>query len=248
MDIKCIKCGEPWDVYGLNHGDVAAWEADSIKQGIGCPACLGEKKNELSIMEHMDNETSLEGNIIIESNKSYGPETDYVEICHCEECGEKYSIDVNKIYYSGKEKIIYGDLGFYCLNESSDIESYIKLESDWARIDGKLMCQTCFNKYQECDECGGLFHEDETFYIQNMDKVFCETCMNNIISHCESCEEDYRNTELQEFENQWLCPSCYKEAGVDCEICGNKVNENEVVYGKNDENCCSEKCADVTTS
>ena len=29
----CTICNEPWDVYGLAHGDVAAWEADMIKEG-----------------------------------------------------------------------------------------------------------------------------------------------------------------------------------------------------------------------
>lgn len=41
MDVKCLVCGEPWDYWGLYHGDVLAWEADAIREGRGCPACHG---------------------------------------------------------------------------------------------------------------------------------------------------------------------------------------------------------------
>lgn len=41
MDVKCLICGEPWDYWGLYHGDVQAWEADAIRDGRGCPACHG---------------------------------------------------------------------------------------------------------------------------------------------------------------------------------------------------------------
>ena len=35
----CKICHEPWDIYGLKHGDVTAWEADQILKGFGCPSC-----------------------------------------------------------------------------------------------------------------------------------------------------------------------------------------------------------------
>lgn len=38
-DVFCAKCGEPWDYYGLKHGDVEKDEADKILKGLGCPAC-----------------------------------------------------------------------------------------------------------------------------------------------------------------------------------------------------------------
>lgn len=38
-DIICAKCGEPWDNYGLDHGDVEPDEAKKIRQGKGCPSC-----------------------------------------------------------------------------------------------------------------------------------------------------------------------------------------------------------------
>ena len=38
-DIICAKCGEPWDAYGLDHGDTTEEEARKIRQGKGCPSC-----------------------------------------------------------------------------------------------------------------------------------------------------------------------------------------------------------------
>jgi len=38
-DIRCKKCSEPWDVWGLDHGDVTPQQAAAIKRGFGCPCC-----------------------------------------------------------------------------------------------------------------------------------------------------------------------------------------------------------------
>jgi len=40
-DTKCIVCGEPWDAYGVRHGDMLEWEADLFRKGAGCPRCEG---------------------------------------------------------------------------------------------------------------------------------------------------------------------------------------------------------------
>src|SRR5262247_3947338 len=40
-DVKCVVCGEPWDFYGITHGDMETWEAKLFKQGAGCPSCQG---------------------------------------------------------------------------------------------------------------------------------------------------------------------------------------------------------------
>lgn len=40
-DIKCVVCGEPWDSYGITHGDMLPWEAKLFRAGAGCPSCEG---------------------------------------------------------------------------------------------------------------------------------------------------------------------------------------------------------------
>lgn len=39
MDVYCRKCGEPWDSYGVRHGDMTPEEAIRLLRGEGCPAC-----------------------------------------------------------------------------------------------------------------------------------------------------------------------------------------------------------------
>lgn len=38
-DVICAVCGEPWDYYGLKHGDVTPSEGRRILAGEGCPCC-----------------------------------------------------------------------------------------------------------------------------------------------------------------------------------------------------------------
>lgn len=41
-DIHCAVCGEPWDAYGVQHGDMLPWEAALFRKGAGCPCCQGQ--------------------------------------------------------------------------------------------------------------------------------------------------------------------------------------------------------------
>ena len=38
-DILCAVCGEPWDAYGVGHGDMTPEEAERFLAGVGCPVC-----------------------------------------------------------------------------------------------------------------------------------------------------------------------------------------------------------------
>lgn len=39
--IRCSVCSEPWDAYGVFHGDMLNWQAELFKTGAGCPCCEG---------------------------------------------------------------------------------------------------------------------------------------------------------------------------------------------------------------
>jgi len=41
-DLYCSICGEPWDKYGISHGDMTGREKRTFLAGNGCPSC---KKN-----------------------------------------------------------------------------------------------------------------------------------------------------------------------------------------------------------
>ena len=38
-DMVCAICGEPWDAYGVRHGDMTPAEARKFLSGQGCPSC-----------------------------------------------------------------------------------------------------------------------------------------------------------------------------------------------------------------
>ena len=42
MDVYCKRCGEPWDVYGVDHGDMTEDERRRFWSGEGCPSCYGK--------------------------------------------------------------------------------------------------------------------------------------------------------------------------------------------------------------
>lgn len=43
MDLYCERCGEPWDAYGVRHGDLDDEERCRFLAGQGCPACFGKE-------------------------------------------------------------------------------------------------------------------------------------------------------------------------------------------------------------
>lgn len=45
-DLHCNKCSEPWDAWGVYHGDMTSEEKERFLRGEGCPCCkFGEKLN-----------------------------------------------------------------------------------------------------------------------------------------------------------------------------------------------------------
>lgn len=40
-DIRCVVCGEPWNAWGVRHGDMLPWQATLFRAGAGCPSCEG---------------------------------------------------------------------------------------------------------------------------------------------------------------------------------------------------------------
>ena len=42
MDLECIRCGEPWDIYEVNH-EFSVIEKTKFVAGQGCPCCDGRE-------------------------------------------------------------------------------------------------------------------------------------------------------------------------------------------------------------
>lgn len=70
-DILCAVCGEPWDAYGVHHGDMMAWEARLFKRGLGCPSCQGLAPDDLSPFRRLPGYTrSAREDLALESARS----------------------------------------------------------------------------------------------------------------------------------------------------------------------------------
>lgn len=40
MDVICAQCGEPWEYYGIFHGDFEEEDIDPFLRGECCPCCI----------------------------------------------------------------------------------------------------------------------------------------------------------------------------------------------------------------
>ena len=58
MDIICAQCGEPWESWGINNGEMSKNEAKFFLHGRGCPEC-GEDKPQSEGKFFMDYANSL---------------------------------------------------------------------------------------------------------------------------------------------------------------------------------------------
>ena len=42
MDVICAQCGEPWEYYGIEHGDFEAEDIEPFFKGENCPSCKNQ--------------------------------------------------------------------------------------------------------------------------------------------------------------------------------------------------------------
>lgn len=112
-DIRCVVCGEPWDAYGISHGDMLAWEADLFRKGAGCPCCKGERPEEpfefqtLADCENGDGDP-MERIIAKDAADSHNPpkweEPESPVLWVCDACGVEVFRDISEEYYNGTKK------------------------------------------------------------------------------------------------------------------------------------------------
>jgi hypothetical protein len=44
MDVICAQCGEPWEYYGIHHGDFEQEDIEPFLKGESCPCCASYPK------------------------------------------------------------------------------------------------------------------------------------------------------------------------------------------------------------
>lgn len=188
----CAICNEPWDVYGLAHGDVAAWEADMIKEGKGCPSCKGF--NEATGIQNPE-------------YKKPNP----LEKFQCTCCQKTISIDQDEIRYNGVDKEYDEELATFHTDSSNNKVCDSCYEQYYSRCDkcnavvhqddsnyfqsldtyGVTLCEECTDQVGTCDKCGSTCWSSELKHFEEANKHLCDTCYDSEIIECPQCETLY---------------------------------------------------------
>lgn len=154
MDTHCAICGEPWDIYGLSHGDVKAWEADAIRAGYGCPCCRQNGK------EPTDKYVMPEPRVIAK----------------CSHCETEVKIAQYDIWYNGKEieydeslvsrlpnnKIVCNDCK-ESLTQCDECGAFVDEENSvYIQELSACLCDSCHEQLISCcDKCGQCYWDAE---------------------------------------------------------------------------------------
>jgi len=93
----------------------------------------------------------------------------------------------------------------YC----SICEIEIDEEIDYRNVNGRIICDTCFDEnYHYCSRCDTIIHENDTYYSECGDPL-CNDCRDDENTYDENCpdnpevsEEEIK--EVVELANQWL--------------------------------------------
>lgn len=97
---------------------------------------------------------------------------------------------------------------FYCDNCE---EWYNRDQYNFEYVEGKIICEDCFNELdihlcEHCDE----YHQ-ETFDIGGPSRYFwvCRDCRDENYFECSDCEEWFQNNEYNEHNGNGYCDECY---------------------------------------
>lgn len=201
-DVRCVVCGEPWDYYGVSHGDMEKWEARLFKAGAGCPACEGvlppEPFEPRSIGDLENGDEDEMERLVAYANRPARPEWKRPEpevLWTCDGCGVQVvrNPDTDELEYD----LPPGARG--CRWYAS--HSYrLPPGPEPAHVFGKSpVCEYCF---QRCARCGApvssvLEHGDvydpgwcSTVEGRSPRDVFCITCIESQCPECGQWPED----------------------------------------------------------
>jgi hypothetical protein len=158
-DTRCVVCGEPWDSYGITHGDMFPWEAKLFKAGAGCPSCQGipngwEPKT-LSDVENGDEDPMLRIIAAEAVENGTAPKWERPEDpvhWECDGCGVQVITNLDTFDFDKDEAIEYRCPPLFKGNRYK-VEHYGCPEKEPAHVfeNGNRICEFCL---EHCDECG----------------------------------------------------------------------------------------------
>jgi hypothetical protein len=187
MDIKCVVCGEPWDSYGVNHGDMLSWEAKLFKSGAGCPSCEGESNGfvpstladtENGDEDPMDRILARDAHERGKAPKWERPEDP--KHWECEGCGVQVrtDLDTNEIVYQCPFKsVAWYNAYQYERNGTPEKEPAHTFDGD------THVCEFCLERCYKCDAplsravTGDCYEDGYIWTVSgDYDRCYCSDC------------------------------------------------------------------------
>jgi hypothetical protein len=214
-DIYCVVCKEPWDAYGVNHGDMLAWEAKLFRQGAGCPCCKGERPDPLPPFEGLFDFDNGDGDpmdrvyareLAEQGNAPAWKEPEPTVLWTCGGCGVQVVRDESECWLDGTtlkgEPIQYRvPAGAKCRKwyHSHNFDRGEPTAEPAATLSGEPVCEFCLS---HCDRCGAnlcshldygdTYDEGNAFSHEShgYDSLFCVDCYSEICSEEEEPESE----------------------------------------------------------
>lgn len=122
-----------------------------------------------------------------------------------------------------------------CVVECANCGDYILKDDAIETHDGDLICENCKeNDYYTCEDCGGVYHLDNSHWITDKGKYVCNKCLEDYYK-CEACNKYFSRENVREtYDENWVCYDCYDNSYRTCEDCGRAVHDEDYYYNERD--------------
>jgi len=105
----------------------------------------------------------------------------------CEACGKVYYFE-DGIYTDDERELCCECYeNEYSTCDVCDKETLIE-DSIWS-VEYGCICKECADDFVRCDKCGGLYHIDETYYIEDDEIDLCMSCFEDLGTWCDKCNK-----------------------------------------------------------
>lgn len=86
--------------------------------------------------------------------------------------------------------------------------------------EGNSYCEYCFNEnFTYCPDCDDTIHITDTIFIQDKEIYVCQYCADKHYYRCYDCGDYHTLDDMQIFNDESYCESCFGEVADYCENC-----------------------------
>ena len=127
-----------------------------------------------------------------------------------------------------------------------------EIVNDYEEIDGNIYTESQIDELLHdgeifiCEDCGGYFFMDDSYYIEDENKHVCGDCIGNYY-YCEDCENYFTRDNIHYIEDTdiYICDNCFDSGYYGyCEDCGECFTTDALHYCEDDECYYCDNCYD----